>query len=154
MAPANRKEIPLANLNPLLVSICEIRHRLESGESLRASLPEALKTNDTIWNQTLKKWLVSLEHGAPTEKMVHAIKSPYRRVFLEVLAAGLSGSPVHQTLVELEREVHAACELELESHLRRLPFLSMLPVLLFMFPAFLLLLLGPALIHLLKELSI
>lgn len=144
----------MAHINPLLNSISEIRHRLESGESLRSSLPVAFNTEDLKWNQTTKRWLVALEHGSPAEKLVETIKSPYRRVFLEMVAAGLAGSPIYQTLLELEREVHSACELELDANLRRLPFLAMLPVLLLMFPAFLILLLGPALIHLLQELSV
>jgi hypothetical protein len=153
MATANRKELSLAYINPLLNSISELRHRLEAGESLRASLPLCLNTNDSGWNNLARRWLIAHEHGTPTEKIVSEIKSPFRRIFLEMLAAGLNGAPIFQNLLELEKEVHAACELEIEENLRRLPFLSLLPVLFFMFPAFLLLLLGPVLLHLLQELS-
>ncbi len=142
----------MANVNPLLKCIIEIRHRLESGESLRLSLNSPL-TDDQRWNQTLKKWFLAAEHGSSTEKIVKEQSSPYRRMFLELLGAGLQGSPIHQTLVELEKDVKAACELEIEGKLKRLPFLSMLPILFLMFPAFLILLIGPAIMHLLKELS-
>ncbi len=143
----------MAYINPLLKSIVELRYRLEGGESLRNSFPNCLNTEDSEWNSVLKRWFMALEHGTPTEKIVKEIRSPYRRIFLEVLSSGFNGTPIYQNLLEIEKEVNTACELELEQKLRKLPFQSMLPVLLLMFPAFLILLLGPVLIHLLQELS-
>lgn len=143
----------MAHINPLLKSIVELRHRLEAGESLRSSFPNCLNTDDADWNSLLKRWFIALEHGTPTEKIVKDIRSPYRRIFLEILGSGFNGTPIYQNLVEVEKEVTAACDLELEQKLRKLPFQSMLPVLLLMFPAFLILLLGPVLIHLLQEFS-
>ncbi|OQW51866.1 MAG: hypothetical protein A4S09_09360 [Proteobacteria bacterium SG_bin7] len=143
----------MAHMNPLLKSIIELRHRLEAGESLRSSFPNCLCTDDTQWNSLLKRWFMALEHGTPTDKIVKGVNSPYRRIFLELLSAGFSGAPIYQNLLEIEIEVISACEIELEQKLRKLPFHSMLPVLFLMFPAFLIILLGPVLIHLLKELS-
>jgi hypothetical protein len=59
--------------------------------------------------------------------------------------------PILAHLIELENEVVRSCESELEEQIQKLPIKLMLPVLFLMFPAYLILLLGPILLSILSQ---
>lgn len=62
------------------------------------------------------------------------------------------GQPVLDHLAALEDEITKAADAELDIHISTLPFKMLIPLLLFQFPAYLVLLLGPALRELTRQL--
>lgn len=143
----------MENINPLLNSIIDIRYRINAGESIRSSINTHILSQPSEWSTFLRRWLISIEHKEKFKSILGELQNPYRRAFLEILESGLAGATISQALTDLEGEVRQACDLELDIKLKRLPILALLPVTLLMFPAFLLLLFGPTLSHLIEELS-
>lgn len=72
--------------------------------------------------------------------------STQRRALFLIIQAGLQGKPIFDQLCRLEEETLYQIEIETEEFLATLPIHSMLPLTFLIFPAFMLLLLGP-LIH-------
>ena len=56
-------------------------------------------------------------------------------------------------LKDLEKEIMEVCKEDLEKHLEKLPYICLIPLMLFQFPAFLLLLIGPLVLNLLHILQ-
>ena len=143
----------MEGLAPPLKCLLEIQLNLSNGESLRTSLLHYGKEVSDEFSNQIKLWLFYYEQGKDFEPLLQKIKSPYRRVLLEVFELGLGGHPILKRLEELEDEISKACQAEIEEHLTRLPFLSLLPLFFLQLPSFLLLMLGPFVTQLLKSLN-
>ena len=142
-------------LAPPLKCLIHIQSSLQNGESVRTSLARYLQISDVsdAFGQTLRKFLFSWEQGHDWRVHLKSAGSSHRRALLEVLACGLSGQSVLPHLESLKDEMTSACDLEIADHLEMLPLKMLAPLLLFQFPAFLLLLFGPLLKHLIAELN-
>ena len=77
----------------------------------------------------------------------------YARALWDLVDRGLAGEPISSALLALHDEVARAARAELELHVATLPFKMLIPLLLFQFPAHLLLLLGPMLRDLTRSLG-
>lgn len=87
---------------------------------------------------------------------IHELASERANLESEVLILildGLADQAIESRLSQLIQEVEFQSELDIANHLERLPTLMLVPILLFQFPAFLILLLGPILKIVLKELN-
>lgn len=143
----------MVDINPGLQLLVEIKTSLENGMSVRTALNKYLNQEADEFRRTVRRWQNLCESKRPTQDFLKNVHSPYRRTLFEVLEAGLNGQPIYESLNQLESEYADACYDEIERALKRIPFLTMIPLLLFMFPAFLLLLLGPIVSQLIKEMS-
>lgn len=74
----------------------------------------------------------------------------YRERLFWLLESGYAGAPVLRELRALKSETLEQLELDLKNHVERLPLKMLLPLLLLMFPAFLILLFGPMMTQLLS----
>ena len=161
--------VPLA---PPLRAVLEIRLEIENGVSVSQAIRSfSRRASDDIFAKELGLWLFARETGQgldwparETEARQNkdrllpyhqktAFKSPYRKQLVDILARGLRGEPVLENLTELEEELKQATEEDLNRHLQKLPFLSLIPLMLFELPAFLLLLVGPLVLDLLSALQ-
>jgi hypothetical protein len=133
---------------PLLHTIRELRWRISTGLSMREALRLHLESSSTTLAHDLREWwaLKVHERNPPPPP---TFSTPLRRAVLDVIERGLAGQPSLEHLQALEEEVERAAQNELDAHISSLPFKVLLPLLLFQFPAFLILLLGP----LLRELN-
>lgn len=102
-----------------LSSVLQIRLRLEQGASLAQALRE----------------LQLLDHPQMG-----------RAVYLQqLIQRGLKGDPILPALTELEQDLTERALSEIDRQTSTLPIWSLLPLLLFQFPAILLLMVGPVL---------
>lgn len=67
----------------------------------------------------------------------------YRQSLFTIFESGLKGNSILPRLKELRAEIEMQLELDMKAHVESLPLKMLLPLLLAMFPAFLILLLGP-----------
>lgn len=81
------------------------------------------------------------------------MESSYQKALFALLERGLSGQPILEALQALESETLRAASSELDTHVGRLPFLSMVPLFTFQFPAYLILLIGPIFSQLLQQMG-
>jgi hypothetical protein len=121
---------------------------LESGTSVRLAVKNYLLKHQNDFAADLVSWF---ENTQREQKRPSNAKNPHRQALFDVLDLALQGGSVLPHLYELENEFKFACEQNLEDHLAKLPYKLMIPLLLFQFPAFLVLILGPLLSQLISE---
>lgn len=144
----------MEGLAPPLQLIHHLRYCLEGGESTRSALISYLDSENDDFVKGLKTWFVAFQVGRDLDLThAHWMTSPHRKVLLDLIRIGLEGQPIYSHLCELEQEVLAACKDEIEEYLNILPMKVLVVLLLFQFPAFLLLLFGPLLHSLLIEIQ-
>jgi len=131
----------MENLAPSLQFILSIRYSVESGRSLNQALKNYLLISKDELSDFLTKWSAHFERGQRLDPSTE-LKSPTQIVLVHLLERGLSGQSIHSRLLELENEVVEKCRLELVGFTHRLSFRLLIPLLLFQFPALLLLFLG------------
>lgn len=145
----------MEGLAPPLKCLIQIQSSIANGESVRAAIARYLQIVSVHdpFSLDVRQFLFAWEQGRDWRAMLRNVESPHRRALIEVLACGLSGQSISAHLESLRAEITAACDLEIKEHLEMLPLKMLAPLLLFQFPAFLLLLFGPLLRHLVEELS-
>ncbi len=144
----------MVSINPLFKIICELRMQMESGLSAKSALEAYLQKNDDEFARVVRQWFIGLQHQSGNNKIAESCSSPYRKVFFQILESSFRGQMIYEALCQLEDEVNHACEQELELALQRLPFKLMIPMLGLLFPAYLILLIGPILKQLLEGFSL
>jgi hypothetical protein len=140
----------MVGVNPLFKLVCELRMQMESGISLRPALDAYLQKNEDEFSGLVRQWYIGLQHQEGNTKILNGCTSPYRKVFFQIVESGFKGQMIYEPLCQLEEEVIYACEQELELALQRLPFKLMFPMLALLFPAYLILLIGPIIKQLLE----
>ena len=101
------------------------------------------KRVDRDFQHYVSLWAFRLENGTPKPDPTYAQRYPHRRALLLLLEQGLQGQSILDKLIDLEREIEVACEIEVKEDLEILPLKLLFPLLVLQFPAFLLLLVGP-----------
>lgn len=129
---------------PLELLLC-VKQAVEQGFSVKKGMQDYVNAGNKEFHITVLQFLSLLEQGKSVQEMLGAQKSIYRQSLLTLLLKSFQGFPIYQSLCELETEIVVACDDEIQHKIAKLPFLTMIPLLLFMFPSFLLLLFGPLL---------
>lgn len=133
----------MENLAPPLELVLKVKYDLDKGFSVRYSILNYINQNSDDFRAYVVRWLSLFDQGKSTDSLKDKIQSNLRKSVLDVLEKGLKGEPILKTLELLEQEIILSCEAEIDEKLQKLPFLLLIPLLLFQLPAFLLLLFGP-----------
>lgn len=141
----------MVSLAPPLQATLNLRLSLELGLCVSQAIKNYVKKfPEDLFAKNLGEWLFFKETGRAYNLDLFL---PYRRSLIEILERGLKGEPILETLLNFEQELVEVCKNELEKHLEKLPFISLIPLMLFQFPAFLLLFIGPLILNLFTSLS-
>ncbi len=144
----------MEGLAPPLKCAIELRTALENGETARTGLMRYLETAGTDdFASDVRQFVFAWDQGQNWRAAIAKISSPHRRALLELSASGFSGQPILSHLAELQREIEDAVDLEIRKYMELIPVKMLVPLLLFQFPAFLILLFGPLLRRLIEELN-
>ena len=139
-------------LAPPLRAVLEIRLQIENGVSVSQAIKLYTQRNtEDIFAKELAYWLFSKETGKNYSSEI--FNKPYRKHLIELLKRGLNGEPILEALCDFEEDLAFAVHEDLEQYLQKLPFITLIPLLLFEFPAFFLLLAGPLVLDLLSALQ-
>lgn len=138
---------------PPLRFLMDLRWSIETGHSVNQGIRIYLERYSDEFTLRLKAWFLALQSGQRHADLLCSFPTIYQRALVDLCYAGLQGTPILEKLQDLEEELQQACERDLERHLSCLPFITMIPLLLLQFPAFLLLLLGPMLSDLIIRLG-
>lgn len=142
----------MENLAPPYRFALHLQQDLESGRSVRTSVRRFVEMFDGEFVDQLSLWERSRESGEHRDWDKQKIRmSLHRRSLFELLDFSLRGVSVLEPLRALEKEMRDFLEQQVEQHLGQLPFKLLIPLLLFQFPALLLLILGPLLLSLVRE---
>lgn len=143
----------MESMNPALLLLLTVKRHLERGQSTKIGITEYLRTEETLFRDEVSTWFNLWQQGLSTETILQKQSSIYRSILLQTLERGLKGDPIHSFLIELETEIIKACEHSLSQSLGRLPFILLVPLLLFQLPAFMILLFGPILSRFLEAMG-
>lgn len=139
-------------LAPPLKAVLEIRFYLEQGISVPQSVRLYVQKNlDDSFAKELSYWLFAKEQGKDYKETL--FNTFYRKHLLEILNRGLKGEPILTALNDFEQDLIFASNEDLEQYLQKLPFITLIPLMLFAFPAFFIMLTGPMLLDLLNSLQ-
>lgn len=126
---------------------------LKQGVYLKISLNTWVAKNIGPFSLELREFLQYWESGANVEKLIQEKKSYLKSSLFELFYWGLQGRGIYAPLKALEKELFSEANRQVHRQLSRLPYIMLVPLLLFQLPAFLLLLLGPLLSEFLTQLS-
>lgn len=137
-----------------LAFIWNIRFALEKGQSLRVAVQEHLQMSQpSMFRRQIHQWWLLKEKGDSTAKWIQQLENPYRMGLFSILDRGWAGQPILPSLNELEKEFMQVSDHDLACHLQKLPVLCLFPLLLFQFPSFMALLMGPLLRQLMTQMG-
>jgi hypothetical protein len=143
----------MEGLSPPLKCLIEVRSSLQNGESVRTGILRFIQSSNCEFSTVCRQFLFDFEQGADWRARLPSVQSAYRRAMIELLAIGLSGEPIQTALEEMQKEIQSACEAEIKSRIDMLPLQMLFPLLLLMFPAYLLLLFGPLVSSFVQEMG-
>lgn len=136
----------MEDLAPPLELLLSVKSSIEKGKSIQEGIKRYLAAHNTQeFGRTSLRWFLLIDRQLPTYDLVSSIKSIYRRQILQLLEKGIKKEPIYNQILILEHEIYQACEREIQEKLIKLPYLVMIPVLFFQFPALLLMIFGPLL---------
>lgn len=135
----------MEGLAPPLELLMSVKRAIEKGLSVKVGIVDYLKRSNGEFAVVVTRWFGLLQQGQDPQACRQVLSSIHRRTLLLVLERGLRGEPIYSMLLQLEEEMIEACHEEITNKIAKLPFLLLIPLLLFQFPAFLLLLFGPLL---------
>lgn len=150
---ARWKELEMEGLAPPHYCLIEMRAALQNGESIRVGLSRFTQNSHSDFARSVRQFSFDWDHGFDWRVNATKIKSPYRISLLELAAASLSGQSIQSQLEELRVELELACTAEIKTRVDMLPLQMLFPLLLLLFPSYLLLLFGPLVSVFIKEMS-
>lgn len=130
-------------LAPPLVLLDCVKRSIEKGQSVKVGILVYLKKSNHGFAMVVTQWLGLLQQGKDTAPLLQSIPSVHRKTLLHILERGLKGESIYNVLIQLEDELVEACNEEINKKLAMLPLVMLIPLLLFQFPAFLVLLFAP-----------
>lgn len=141
----------MEGLAPFLQFVLEFEWGLRCGCSVAQSWQQALSCIEDrkLWHEMNLWW----QHWQQNQVTIPQFSSRHRRTLFDLASKGLSGSPIYERLQSFRSDLLESCWSELEDFLQALPFRSGLILMLFQFPAMLILLLGPMLLTMLEALK-
>ena len=140
-------------LTPSYLFLNELIISMDSGISARKFSTNYISKSNSEWSRLLSSYVYKFMNNNFNFSMLKLVKNSYERAILHLIIKSLQGQPVLKELKGLEVEYFKAHKQQLERHLIKLPYLSLIPLFIFLFPSYLLLMLGPILKSLLEELS-
>ena len=131
----------MENLAPPINCIICIEKAFLEGKTLKSGIKHYIEYSCDDFKDEIQDLLKCYMIG---EKVYNCKSSSiYRTAIKELIWSGLHGNSIGKELNALKEEIELACKVELDSFIESIPFRSMIPLLLFQFPSFLLILMGP-----------
>lgn len=126
----------------------ELIYLLESGVSVRDALRifnESHSAQDSAFFKGLSVWLKQRDSGLEISNSLDIYKSSTNRNLIALIDRGLRGEAILKHLIQTQKEINELVQLKREKKLTLLPVQLLLPLLLLIFPAYLIVLLVPIL---------
>lgn len=133
--------------SPLKV-IWSVRKSIEKGASVKRGIQDYLNSDHDEWQSDILKWNLRIQQGATTNEIINLQKTAVRKHLLHLLERGLKGESIYKNLIAMEDEVTNQVEMQIQDLVTKLPYLMLIPIALFFFPACVILMLGPFILQL------
>ena len=140
----------MENLVSCLKWTLRLRLALECGDSVRVAIGRV--RTESSFDSKIKDFVFCFDQKGELNRFLEPFGA-YERAFFDLVLSGLAGNKIYERIVEFENELKQKCLDEIQKEIDLLPFKIMVPVLLFQFPAYLLLILGPILQQFLEKIG-
>lgn len=120
----------MENLSPSVTILSVVRRSIEQSKPLRATLSTIGSQFDVLFADQIHRIL----NKDPLE-MSYKL-SPLKRAILLTLEKGLSGQTIYSNILELEAEAIQELTNEMDAHAKKVPMKMLIPLFVFLFPAF------------------
>ncbi len=138
----------MENIAPPLKLLWAVKKSIDRGASVRAGLKDYLEADHDSWKDEVLHWSIRVQQGLETYSLLDLQKTPYRQQLLALIERGLKGEAIYPQLIQVEKEMLELTEQQIDEFVARLPYLLLVPLALFLFPACLILMLGPLILQL------
>lgn len=128
----------MAQLDPNIQLLSHIRLSLFRGESLKACLREFCREKGGNIANDIASLLVSYQQNKKMYDFVHTT-TVERGLMLDLIWRGLHGDSIIMQVAELENELEKKAHIKIDQFIKLLPIKVLLVVMLFHFPALLIL---------------
>ncbi|MCB0393176.1 MAG: type II secretion system F family protein [Bdellovibrionales bacterium] len=137
----------MEDLAPTLKILFEVELALASGESVRTVLnsPEIL---ETATGRALRRWYATFERTGKFERA--ALSTKQEKAMILLFKLGLQGRSIVEELNSLQEECWEESRNQILKFAELLPFKLLFPIALFVFPALMMMILGPILSQILN----
>lgn len=139
----------MEDLSPTLHLILSVREALERGESVRTGIAEFVDSDRSELKLFLLNRSLEVSESAPR---LRPLKETEKSA-LSILRRGIEGESILPVLKDFEFDLVERSDAEIEEFTQKLTLRCLIPLLIFVFPGYLLLLLGPTLERLLISLE-
>lgn len=134
----------------LLWSVKRAVHR---GQSAVVGVAEFFEINKKKDLELLKRWFRASQNGMSTQTILKELNDPNLKFLLAVVERGFNREPILNHLITLETELIRECQIQMDRNVAKMPYLMMIPVLIFFFPSILILGLGPIIQNFLENMG-
>lgn len=131
----------MESIDPFLQFLFKLRLGLKSGRSLVDLIPE-LAVGESDFEIDLRYWWQLFQINPDSS---YFMKTDHRKVLQSILLVGFQGGSIFASICVLEEDIKMELEQNRVDYNERLKFKLMLPLLLLVFPALLIIMLGPTL---------
>jgi hypothetical protein len=140
----------MEDISPTPIFLWEIKRALEKGLSIHSGVERYIQRNsETEFAAYVEAWWSYQLNKNPSLQKRNFKEKPHitmtRKYLFEILELGLKGQSILETLKNYEKELIQSCEDEIQSHIAGLPLILMIPLMGLIFPALMILLIGPLL---------
>ncbi len=134
----------MENITPSLLLLWDVKRSLEKGQSVSHGIRNFNDRNLAHeFCFFVKKWFLHYQTEKTALNSLHL--NPTRRYLLSLIEYGLAGQSILEALKSYELELIMSCEDEIQSHVAKLPLSLLIPLMGFIFPSLMMLLVWPAL---------
>ena len=141
----------MVHIDPVISFTRALIRHMEEGRSLVSSIKMTHNEEQTPFSTKVYLWLHY--HHQKQKDGPWNPSSHFQMGLQQILHEGLEGAPVYETLKQIQEEMEMEFEHQWKKHLETLPVRLSIPLLLFFFPAYLLMLFGPLLTQFIKEIQ-
>ena len=134
----------MENITLTIILLWDVKRSLEKGQSVGSGIQIFLnrKSKDLFFIEVKKWWMSQNNSTTVYNKSKLSIS---KQQLLEILELGLKGQSILSILGSYEIEIIQNCEDEIQKHISMLPLILLIPLMLFIFPAIMILLIAPLL---------
>ncbi|OFZ28419.1 MAG: hypothetical protein A2622_04785 [Bdellovibrionales bacterium RIFCSPHIGHO2_01_FULL_40_29] len=134
----------MENITPTMLLLWDVKRSLEKGFSVSKGIKTFIDRDLAHpFVQEVRKWHILLQTDPETRPALKL--APSKRHLLALLEQGLRGQTILEALLSYEAELLLSCEEEIQRHIAKLPLLLLVPLMGLIFPALMILLIGPLL---------
>ena len=134
---------------PSLSFVKNLKSGLQQGLSVLESFEQSLAKEDNEFGLKISLWWSYEKNGIYNQIR---FETHYQKHLIEILQSGFSGAPIYDHLCHLESEMTREFDRQWKAYLESLPLKLSIPLLIFFFPSYIVLLFGPLVLQFLEGL--